>query len=49
MTLLYYTTLKNLEANSESEDEEYLDKTAKHPLDQISFEKLKKKYAKILK
>ena len=34
------------EANSESEDEEYLDKTAKHPLDQISFEKLKKKIYK---
>lgn len=31
------------EANSESEDEDYLDKNAKHPLEQISFEKLKKK------
>uniref|UniRef100_A0A6C0KYD5 Uncharacterized protein n=1 Tax=viral metagenome TaxID=1070528 RepID=A0A6C0KYD5_9ZZZZ len=34
------------EANSESEDEDYLDKTAKHSLDQISFEKLKKKVYK---
>jgi len=34
------------EANSESEDEEYLDKNAKHPLDQISFDKLKKKIYK---
>ena len=34
------------EANSESEDEDYLDKNAKHPLDQISFEKLKKKVYK---
>lgn len=31
------------EANSESEDEDYLDKNSKHSLDQISFEKLKKK------
>lgn len=34
------------EANSESEDEEYLDKNANHSLDQISFEKLKKKVYK---
>uniref|UniRef100_A0AB39JE18 Uncharacterized protein n=1 Tax=Florenciella sp. virus SA2 TaxID=3240092 RepID=A0AB39JE18_9VIRU len=34
------------EANSESEDEEYLDKNSKNPLDQISFEKLKKKIYK---
>lgn len=34
------------EANSESEDEDYLDKNAKHSLDQISFEKLKKKVYK---
>jgi len=34
------------EANSESEDEDYLDKNAKHPLEQISFEKLKKKVYK---
>ena len=34
------------EANSESEDEEYLDKNAKHSLDQVSFEKLKKKVYK---
>tara|TARA_A100001011_G_scaffold399628_1_gene509218 strand:+ start:12445 stop:14178 length:1734 start_codon:yes stop_codon:yes gene_type:complete len=34
------------EANSESEDEDYLGKTAKHSLDQISFEKLKKKVYK---
>lgn len=34
------------EANSESEDEDYLDKNAKHALDQISFEKLKKKVYK---
>lgn len=34
------------EANSESEDEDYLDKNANHSLDQISFEKLKKKVYK---
>lgn len=34
------------EANSESEDEEYLDNASKHSLDQISFEKLKKKVYK---
>ena len=44
------TVLHNVEdfweANSESEDEDYLDKNAKHSLDQISFEKLKKKVYK---
>jgi|TARA_B110000114_G_scaffold185802_1_gene235051 hypothetical protein len=44
------TILHNIEdfweANSESEDEEYLDTNAKHPLEQISFEKLKKKIYK---
>ena len=44
------TILHNIEdfweANSESEDEDYLDDNAKHPLDQISFEKLKKKIYK---
>lgn len=34
------------EANSESEDEEYLDEGAKHSLDQISFGRLKKKVYK---
>ena len=34
------------EANSESEDEDYLDNTATHSLDKISFEKLKKKVYK---
>ena len=34
------------EANSESEDEDYLDNNATHSLDKISFEKLKKKVYK---
>lgn len=44
------TILHNIEefweANSESEDEDYWDKNSKHPLEQISFEKLKKKVYK---
>lgn len=45
-TMILHNVEDFWEANSESEDEDYLDKNANHSLDKISFEKLKKKVYK---